>query len=168
MFDLHTFSAFDTFTGRAISGPLREAGLVLEQISVVTSSWAEWKAEHPNTTIVAEDGGIGRSYAADPLRGRDDFGRSSPTGPVDQRLPVHESVLGVEIPDGLPVAFPVKAARAALETGREVQLGGVVIVAAAGGLRATDEDGAKLVSHQAFWFAGASSNPRRWLWQPPP
>jgi hypothetical protein len=38
MFDLHTFSAFDTFTGRAVSEPLREAGVTLEQVSVVAIS----------------------------------------------------------------------------------------------------------------------------------
>ena len=168
MFDLHTFSAFDTFTGRAVSGPLREAGLVLEQISVVTSSWGEWKAEHPHTTIAAEDGGIGRRYPGDPLRGRDDDGPIFPIGLVDPRLPVQERVLGVEVPDGPPVAFPVEAARAALDAGREVQLGGVVIIAAAGGLRATDEDGAELVSHQAFWFAWSQFQPETLLWQPPP
>ena len=168
MFDLHTFSAFDTFTGRAVSGPLREAGLVLEQISVVTSSWGEWKAEHPDTTIVAEDGGIDRIYPGDPLRGRDDDGPIFPIGLVDPRLPVHERVLGVEVPDGPPVAFPVEAARAALDAGREVRLGGVAIVAAAGGLRATDEDGAEVVSHEAFWFAWSQFQPETLLWQPIP
>ncbi len=38
MFDLDTFSVFDTFTGVAVSGPLREAGFELEQTSVVTST----------------------------------------------------------------------------------------------------------------------------------
>ena len=166
MFDLHTFSAFDTFTGPAVSGPLREAGVVLEQISVVTSSWGEWKAEHPNTTIVAEDGGIGRTYPDDPLRGRDDDGPIFPIGQVDPRLPVQARVLGVEVADGPPVAFAVEAARAALDAGREVRLGGVVVVASAGGLRATDEGGAALVSHEAFWFAWSQFQPETLLWQP--
>ena len=166
MFDLHTFSAFDTFTGRAVSGPLREAGVVLEQISVVTSSWGEWKAEHPNTTIVAEDGGSGRPYSDDPLRGRDDNGPIFPIGQVDRRLPVQERVLGVEVSDGPPVAFPVRAAGAALDVGREVRLGGVVVVASAGGLRATDEEGAELTSHEAFWFAWSQFQPETLLWQP--
>jgi hypothetical protein len=42
--------------------------VVLEQNSVSVSTWGEWKAAHPNTTIVAEDGGIGRSYEARPAR----------------------------------------------------------------------------------------------------
>ena len=64
MYDLVTSSAFDTFTGAAVSGPLREAGVVLEQTSVRVTTWGEWKAEYPETTIIAEDGGIGRSYPA--------------------------------------------------------------------------------------------------------
>ena len=160
MFDLYTFSAFDTFTGRAVSGPLREAGVVLEQISVVTSSWGEWKAEHPHTTIVAEDGDSGRTYRDDPLRGRDDNGPIFPIGQVDRRLPVQERVLGVEVSDGPPVAFPVRAAGAALDAGREVRLGGVVVVASAGGLRATDEEGSSSPVTRRSGSRGASSSRR--------
>ncbi|MBT8198912.1 MAG: DUF3179 domain-containing protein, partial [Acidimicrobiia bacterium] len=100
MYDLNTWSVFDTFTGEAVSGPLREAGVELEMVSVVVSTWGAWKEEHPNTTIVAEDGGIGRQYAEDPLRGRDDDGPIFPIGDVDERLPVQAQVLGVELPDG--------------------------------------------------------------------
>ena len=53
MFDLHTFSVFDTFLGTALSGPLREEGVALEMVTVRTSTWGEWKAAHPGTTIVA-------------------------------------------------------------------------------------------------------------------
>ena len=87
MYEFHTKSVFDTFTGEALSGPLREEGVRLELISTRTSTWADWKAAHPDTTIVAEDGGIGRRYLADPLQGRDDFGPIFPIGDVDPRLP---------------------------------------------------------------------------------
>ena len=80
MFDLHTFSFFDTFRGRAISGPLQDAGLELEQLTVAVATWGEWKAGHPGTTIVAEDGGIGRHYPFDPLGGRDDDWADLPGG----------------------------------------------------------------------------------------
>ena len=39
MFDLHTFSVFDTFLGTALSGPLQDAGFTLEMASVVTTTW---------------------------------------------------------------------------------------------------------------------------------
>lgn len=165
MFDLHTYSAFDTFTGRAVSGPLREAGFVLDPISVVVSTWGEWKAAYPGTSIVAEDGGIGRSYRDDPLRGRDDGGPIFPIGDVDPRLPVQEPVLGVERDGGPPLAFPVVAARAALMDGRPVALDGVVVEADAGGLSARTADGRPLVVHQAFWFAWSQFRPDTLLWE---
>ena len=62
MYDLETSSVFDTFTGRALSGPLQDAGIVLEQATVVVTTWGDWKAAHPMTRIVARDGGIGRTY----------------------------------------------------------------------------------------------------------
>lgn len=153
MYELNSKSVFDTFTGRALSGPLHQAGVALEQITVVTSTWGEWKAAHPKTTIVAQDGGIGRAYPKDPLRGRDDNGPIFPTGAVDRRLPVQEQVVGVIAPDGTPLAFPAVAARAALQAGKAVQLAGVRLELDGDGLRAVLDTGEDVVSHQAFWFA---------------
>ena len=153
MYELNSKSVFDTFTGRALSGPLRAAGVALEQITVVTSTWGEWKAAHPRTTVVAQDGGIGNSYPEDPLGGRDDDGPIFPIGDVDGRLAVQEQVLGVIAPDGTPLAFPVAAARDALRAGDVVELRGVRLELDGGGLRAALDSGAEVVSHQAFWFA---------------
>ena len=108
----------------------------LNQTTIVTSTWAAWRAAHPDTTIIAEDGGIGRSYPRNPLRGRDDAGPIFPVGDVDPRLGVHDVVLGLTAADGAPVAFPVGAARLALEAGEEVSLAGVALQSDAGGLRA--------------------------------
>ena len=164
MYDLNTYSVFDTFTGRAVSGPLLAAGVALDQLTVVTATWGAWKEAHPETTILARDGGIGRAYPIDPLQGRDDDGPIFPIGPVDRRLPVQESVLGVETPDGTFVAFPAAAARAALDAGSFVERRGVIVIGDADGLRAELEDGTALVSHQAFWFAWSQFHPDTDLW----
>ena len=166
MFDLNTFSMFDTFLGDALTGPLHDAGFSLEPISVVTSTWADWKAAHPDTTIVAEDGGIGRSYPLDPLGGRDDNGPVFPVGDVDQRLPVQEPVVGVIAPDGTPVAFAATAASLAIGAGDEVELAGVVIVSDGAGLVAQFGDGTPTTSHQAFWFAWSQFHPDTLVWTP--
>jgi hypothetical protein len=166
MYDLNTKSVFDTFKGRAVSGPLREAGVTLRQITVVTSTWGAWKAAHPKTTIVARDGGIGLEYPADPLGGRDDEGPIFPVGDVDSRLPVQEQVVGVIAPDGTPVAFPAGAARLALEAGKQVQLEGVRLILDGDGLRALLDSGAGAVSHQAYWFAWSQFHPGTALWAP--
>jgi hypothetical protein len=164
MYDRSTWSAIDTFTGRAISGPLHKAGVTLPQATVVVSTWGAWRKAHPRTTLIAEDGGIGRSYPLDPLRGRDDNGPIFPVGDVDSRLPVHEVVLGVTAPDGKPLAFPRAAAQLALGAGEKVQMGGVEVRSDAGGLRAFAGK-TELTSHQAFWFAWSQFKPGTALWQ---
>ncbi|MCY3925180.1 MAG: DUF3179 domain-containing (seleno)protein, partial [bacterium] len=166
MYDLVTGSVFDTFTGEAVSGPLREKGVVLNQATVVTTTWGEWKAAHPETTIVARDGGIGHSYPLDPLRGRDDDGPIFPIGDVDERLGVHDQVFGVVLDDGTPVAFPVDAAVAVLEAGRTVELAGVSLRLDGGGVRAVDAAGNEIEGHQAFWFAWSQFMPDTLLWAP--
>ena len=166
MYDLNTNSVLDTFTGRALSGPLHDAGVVLEQTSVVTSTWDAWKLAHPDTRIVAEDGGVGRTYPLDPLRGRDDDGPIFPIGPVDPRLPVQAQVLGVVTPSEEALAFPVEQVRAALSEGRRVAIEGIEVVADGGGLRARTEGRAELATHQAFWFAWSQFHPDTAVWTP--
>ena len=152
MFELQTSSAFDTFTGAAVSGPLREAGVVLPEITVETARWSDWRLRYPETTIVSEFGVTGTRYPQDPLRGRDDEGPIFPIGAVDDRLGVHDRVLGVVLDDGTAIAFPVGAVDRAIAAGREVEMLGVRVVKA-GGLRAELTDGSAVPSHEAFWFA---------------
>jgi Protein of unknown function (DUF3179) len=166
MYDLRTRSVLDTFTGRALSGPLQDAKVVLDQVTVVTSTWGAWKEAHPGTRIVAEDGGIGREYEDDPLGGRDDSGPIFPVGDVDPRLPVQAQVVGVIAPGGQPVAFPAEEARDALAAGREVAAGGVELVADGTGMRARARRGNALPTHQAFWFAWSQFHPETTLWKP--
>jgi len=164
MYELHTFSAFDTFLGVGLSGPLQ--GHRLEPLTVVTSTWGDWKSAHPATTIVARDGGIGRSYPDDPLGGRDDAGPIFPIGDVDPRRPVQEQVLGVIAPDGRAVAFPAAAARESLIAGEAVTEAGVVVRLDGSGLVAEDQGGVAIVSHQAFWFAWSQFHPGTLVWSP--
>ena len=154
MFEFHTMSVMDTFTGQALSGPLREAGVKLAQTSVRTSTWGDWKAAHPDTRMVAEDGGIGRTYPRDPLRGRDDHGPIFPIGDVDPRLEVQEPVVGVIAEDGTPVAFPVDVIEPLTDDGASITFGGVTVTSDGAGFTATSSTtGDPLAAHQAFWFA---------------
>ncbi len=164
MYEFHTRSVLDTFTGRAVSGPLRELGVALTPVTVRTATWGDWKEAYPDTRIVAEDGGIGRSYAADPLGGRDDDGPIFPIGDVDPRLPVQDPVVGVITTDG-PVAFRVAALDAALaDPGTTVDFGGVTITTDGAGYTANAADGQPLAAHQAFWFAWSQFHPDTALW----
>jgi len=98
MYDIESYSVFDTFLGKAVTGPLAEKGVRLEQASVVTTTWGSWKAAHPGTTVLAEALALGRDYN---LRNtRDAKGPIFPIGDVDPRLPVHEDVIGVTTASG--------------------------------------------------------------------
>ncbi|WP_424970701.1 DUF3179 domain-containing (seleno)protein [Dinoroseobacter sp. S76] len=162
MFDVNSYSVFDTFLGTAVTGPLAEKGIVLPQASVVTTDWGTWKAEHPETTVLIEDLALGRDF--DFRNGRDANGPIFPVGDVDPRLPVHEDVVGVVAASGTPVAFQRSQAVAALTRGEEVAFEEVRLTLDAGGLRAVDASGADLGSHQAFWFAWSQFHPETVLW----
>ncbi len=165
MYDLRTQSVFDTFTGAAVSGPLQDLGIVLVETTVVRTTWGEWKLAHPDTTIIAEDGGIERSYELDPLQGRDDDGPIFPIGTADDRLGVQELVVGVITADETPVAFPADSARAALSAGESVTSAGVELIDDGGGLRAIDAaTGTSIPSHESFWFAWSQFHPTTELW----
>ncbi len=166
MYDLRTMSVFDTFTGAAVSGPLQDRHIVLEDTTVLRTTWGEWKAARPDTTIIAEDGGIGRSYPLDPLQGRDDDGPIFPIGPADDRLDEQQLVVGVITADGTPVAFAADDARAALVAGDPVIASGVELVDDGGGLRAVNRaTGEPLAAHESFWFAWSQFHPATELWE---
>lgn len=168
MYDQVTGSAFDTFRGVAVSGSLREAGVVLDQGAVVTSSWGAWRAAHPDTTVVRSDAGHeGREYPLDPLRGRDHDGPIFPVGDVDLRLAVQTAVVAAIAPDATPVAFDATAARAVLADGGRVEASGVRLLLDGDGLRAQDLDGHEVAAHESFWFAWSQFHPDTAVWTSP-
>ncbi len=162
MFDVETNSVFDTFLGKAVTGPLAEIGLDLDQASVITTTWGDWKATYPHTTVLTEDLALGRDYNL--RETRDKFGPIFPIGDVDPRLPVQEDVVGVITATDIPVAFPRAQAFAALAAGQPVEYENIKLVQSAGGIKAIDANGADLGSHQAFWFAWSQFHPDTVIW----
>ncbi|MEM7242248.1 MAG: DUF3179 domain-containing (seleno)protein [Pseudomonadota bacterium] len=162
MYDLKTYSVFDTFLGTALTGPLADKGIKLDQASVVTTDWATWKEAHPDTSVLLERYALGRN--PDFRNGRDANGPIFPVGDVDPRLPVQEDVIGVITASGTPIAFQRTKAVLALQQGQEITFENVRLVQDAGGIRVVDQDGADLGSHQAFWFAWSQFYPKTELW----
>ena len=90
-------------------------------------------------------------------------------GDVDTRLGVQDLVVGVELEDGVAIAFPREAALAVIDSGGEVIDAGVRLIKDGGGLRAVAvSDGSEIPAHQAFWFAWSQFLPNTRLWSPPP
>ena len=162
MYDVRTNSVFDTFKGNAVTGPLYEIGLQLKQATVVTTTWGEWKAAHPETTVLVEELALGGDF--DLRNTRDKDGPIFPVGDVDPRLPVHEDIIGVFTESGVPVAFPRTQALVALKNKQEIKVENVTLELDGGGVRAVDIDGSDLGSHQAFWFAWSQFHPTTLLW----
>ncbi len=162
MYDLNTYSIFDTFLGHAVTGPLAEKGVQLEQATVITTDWGTWKREHPETTVLVERLALGKK--PDFRNGRDANGPIFPVGDVDPRLPVHEDIIGVVTASGKPVAFQRSAAIVALTRGDTITFENVELKLDAGGVLAVDKDGTDLGSHQAFWFAWSQFHPGTALW----
>ena len=162
MYDLNTYSVFDTFLGHAVNGPLAEIDLRLEQATVITTDWGSWKSKHPETTVLLERYALGRN--PDFRNGRDANGPIFPVGNVDPRLPVHEDIIGAITASGKPIAFQRSAAIIALMRGDSVTFENVQLELAAGGLQDVDPDGYALGRHQAYWFAWSQFYPGTNLW----
>ena len=162
MYDLNTYSVFDTFRGNAVTGPLAEKGVKLNQANVVTTTWGEWKKSYPKTTVLEERLALGRDF--DFRNGRDADGPIFPIGNVDPRLPVQEDILGIITASGKPIAFHVGSLIKVLDAGEKVEIENVQIVLDAGGVKAIDKDGKDLGTHQAFWFAWSQFHPETLLW----
>ena len=162
MYDLRTYSVFDTFLGKAVTGPLAQRGLQLEQATVITTDWGTWRRTHPDTTVLVEELALGRDF--DFRNGRDADGPIFPVGDVDPRLPVHEDIIGAITASGRPVAFQRSAAMIALRRGEAITFENIRLVLSAGGIRAVGADGSDVGSHQAFWFAWSQFHPDTALW----
>lgn len=163
MYDINTMSVFDTFLGRAVTGPLYERGIELEQASVITTEWGAWRDAYPETTVLVEALALGRDF--DFRNTRDANGPIFPVGDVDPRLAVQEDVIGVITASGQAIAFPRATALLALQSGAEITVENIRLELDAGGIRAVDADGADLGSHQAFWFAWSQFYPDTDLWE---
>ena len=155
--DLASGSLFRQFTGEALTGPWADAEADLPIVGVAVTTWGEWRAEHPDTTVVVEDAGTGRNYAPAPTAARDADGPVFPVGEIDDRLPPVSEVFGVVGPEG-PVAFDVEA----LRSEGAASAGGVSVRWTDGGVVLDEPDGG--VGVVTRWFAWADRHPGTAVW----
>lgn len=162
MYDLTSYSVFDTFRGNAVTGPLADINFKLKQAGVVTTVWGAWRAAHPETTVLKESLALGRDF--DFRNNRDAKGPIFPIGDVDPRLPVQEDIVGLIAESGKPIAFHRAQAEAALKKGERIAFENIRLVLDGGGVKAVDKNGKDLGGHQAFWFAWSQFYPDTELW----
>ena len=104
MYDRQTESLWGQILGEAITGPLK--GTKLEFVPALHTSWADWKAEHPDTLALVK----GYSGVRDPYDGYYQSPEAGVLGEtnLDDRLYVKEFVIGAER-NGEAVAYPFSA-----------------------------------------------------------
>ncbi|MCG8371851.1 MAG: DUF3179 domain-containing protein, partial [Proteobacteria bacterium] len=62
MYDKDTQSLWNTLWGRPVIGKLVGKDIELERMSIVTTTWGEWKKRHPDTKVLSLDTGHRRDY----------------------------------------------------------------------------------------------------------
>jgi hypothetical protein len=160
LYDRQTESLWCQATGEAVSGPL--SGAELELLPTTYTTWGEWQERHPNTLVMTTETGFQRNYEIDAYAyyaGTDRL--MFPLNESDNRLPIKERVLGVEV-DGAFKAYPF----ALLPTengitedefnGQHIRIEFDKVAQAA---YVTDADGNPLPSASMYWFAWSSFHP---------
>lgn len=101
MYDKATQSLWNTLWGTPVLGPLRDKGIELEKMSVVTTTWGEWKRRHPETTVLSLATGHRRNYgegvAYHDYFATDELMFNTPF--EDKRLKNKQEVLALQFPE---------------------------------------------------------------------
>jgi hypothetical protein len=161
LYDRRTESLWSQIAARAISGPRR--GETLEAIPIANTTWAAWRAEHPDSLVLSRNTAHSRNYDRDPYA--EYVEDEALMFPVRFRMHGQHPktpVLGVRVGE-LARAYPFSAFP---ETGRhriDDELGGesltILIDADAQSGRVLDAQGEEIPSLIVFWFAWFAFHP---------
>lgn len=151
MYDRQHRNFWLQFTGRAVAGE-RWAGTELERIPSQLLGFGEFAALAPGAAVLSRDTGFDRPYGTNPYRGYDDReGRPFLyDGPVDDRLPQMERVVGVGTDQPIAVTLDLLRTEKVVEVNAD---GGPVVLLWAPGqvsaLEADEVDGGREVGQTA-------------------
>ena len=113
MYDRRTQTLWHQFRGEPVVGPLAGSGIRLEALPVVLTTWGDWVATHPATTVLDIFTGV---YPTSSYRPESDVSSTYysyrnakdtmfPVALRDQRLAVKEQVFGLVL-NGAAKAYP--------------------------------------------------------------
>jgi hypothetical protein len=100
MFDAETMSLWSTLEGGPVVGPLAGTDGRLRAHPVVTTTWGEWRRQHPGTSVLSLDTGHDRDYSEGAAY-REYFSTDRlmfRVPRVDRRLKNKDEVLGILMP----------------------------------------------------------------------
>jgi len=109
MYDRQTRTLWNQLTGEPVLGELVGQDVTLDVLPIVLTTWEEWQALHPNTTVLSSNTGFDRPY--DPGAAYADyFALEETMFPVWQRSELYDAkdqVYALRI-DGVPKAYPIE------------------------------------------------------------
>ena len=101
MYDKETQSLWNTIWGKPVIGPLVDKGIELEYLSVITTTWGEWKARHPKTTVLSLNTNHNRNYdegiAYKDYFSDDELMFNVPK--INKKLKNKQSILAIRLPE---------------------------------------------------------------------
>lgn len=164
LYDRSTQSLWSQILKTAVSGPRK--GERLEALPTLNTSWADWRARHPNTEVLSTETGFSRDYGRDPYAGYDKVQRLMfDVQHRDNRFELKEWVLGLEV-DGVAKAYPFSV------LDQRADASGVVVDSVGKrtvrvrfdrvhrSAEAFDASGKPLAGLTSFWFAWVAFHPK--------
>ena len=108
MYDQETHSLWNQFSGVPVVGELVSSDIKLEVLPLVTTTWAEWLKQHPDTKIMSPDTGFSRDYTPGAAYGAYFFSEELmfPASVREESLKKKEKVFGLRL-SGANKAWPL-------------------------------------------------------------
>jgi hypothetical protein len=160
MYDRVTESYWSQIDGVAIVGDL--TGQELQEISIDTVTWGEWKAEYPLSEVLSQDTGHNRNYGKDPYGSY--YENSNLFFPVeneDNTIHPKDVIFGIEIEDMYKAYREIDL----LEKGNRItdtinEIDVIVEKDTAGIVTVLNTNtGEEIVKERDFWFAWYAFHP---------
>lgn len=103
-YDRETESLWSQIKKLAVSGPMRGTGL--QQISMMHTTWKDWRHKNPDTQVLSLQTGYKRDYNRSPYAGYEHSNDTYfPVSSTDRRYHSKEQVIGLSL-DGIDKAYP--------------------------------------------------------------
>ncbi len=161
---------------RAVAGPAAAAGSTLAVVPSELTTWAEWLARHPDTTLLAPLESMVGEYKREPYGSY--FGSDLlrfPVAPLPPpaEAPLKTPVVAVATPGGFAaVRFPLPAPTGAATRSWTAVVGGRELVFTASSppaaITARNADGTPAAAFHAAWFAWYAAHRDDTTWLEPP
>lgn len=100
MVDRQTWTLWSQLTGEPVLGNMANTPLRLDLVPVTVTTWGEWRAAHPDTTVTKLDPSFGQRWGYDYRPGAADRRREGVSFPVWQKsnaLPAKEEIYGLRL-----------------------------------------------------------------------